>query len=59
MISGNGLLPTWCQAITWTNAALLSASPLGINPNEIKIKPRNLFQENLLENVLQNSSYLV
>ena len=30
--------PLWRQAITWTNADLLSAGPLGTNFNEIRIK---------------------
>ena len=25
--SGNGLLPDWYQAITWTNAGILSIEP--------------------------------
>ena len=33
--SGNGLLPFWQQAITWTNAGLLSIGPLGTNFSEI------------------------
>ena len=35
--SGNGLLLVWCQAITWTNADLLSWSigPLGTNFSDI------------------------
>ena len=35
--SGNGLSPVRCQAITWTNAYLLSSGPLGTNFNEILI----------------------
>ena len=36
--SDNGLLPVQHQAITWTNADLLSIGPLGINFSEIWIK---------------------
>ena len=36
--SGNGLSPVWRQAITWTNADLLSIRPLGTNFSEIWIK---------------------
>ena len=39
--SGNGLLPVWCQAITWTTADLLSRRHLGTNFNEIRIKIQN------------------
>ena len=35
--SGNGLSPVWYQAITWTNAALLSIELLGTNFSEIRI----------------------
>ena len=34
---GNSLLPVWHQAITWTNAALLSIGLLGTNFSEIWI----------------------
>ena len=36
--SDNGLLPAWHQAITWTNAHLLSIGPLEKNFNEIWTK---------------------
>ena len=36
--SGNGLSPIRCQAITWTNADLLSIGPLGTNFSDIWIK---------------------
>ena len=36
--SGNGLSPVQRQAITWTNAGLLSIGPLGTNFSEIWIK---------------------
>ena len=39
--SGNGLSPVWRQAITWTNAALLSIGSLGTNFSEILIKTQN------------------
>ena len=39
--SGNGLLSVWRQAITWTNAVLLSIGPLVINFSEIWIKIQN------------------
>ena len=33
--SGNGLLPVWDQAITWTNADLLSIGLLATNLSEV------------------------
>ena len=36
--SGNGLSPLRCQAITWTNAGLLSIGLLGTNFSEIRIR---------------------
>ena len=39
--SDNGLLPVWCQIITWTNTDLLSIRPLGTNFSEIWIKTQN------------------
>ena len=36
--SGNALSPVGCQAITWTNADLLSIVPLGMNFSEIWIE---------------------
>ena len=36
--SGNGLVPAWHQAITWTNAALLSIELLGTKFSEIWIR---------------------
>ena len=36
--SDNGLSPSRRQAITWTNADLLSIGPLGTNFSEIRIK---------------------
>ena len=35
--SGNGLLPVWRQAITWTNAGVWSIGVLGTNFSEIWI----------------------
>ena len=44
--SGNGLAPNRWQAITWTNAVVLSIRPLGTNFSEILIKKQNsLFME--------------
>ena len=40
--SGNGLLPIWHQAITWTNADLLIIGPLGTNLIEIWMKIQNI-----------------
>ena len=39
--SGNGLSPFRRQAITWTNADMLSVGSLGTNFNEIQIKKQN------------------
>ena len=39
--SGNGMSPVRHQAITWTNANLLSIGPLGTNFCEIRIKMQN------------------
>ena len=36
--SDNGLSPSQCQAIIWTNAGILSIGPLWTNFNEISIK---------------------
>ena len=36
--SGYGVSPDQCQAITWTNADLLSIGPFGTNLNEIRLK---------------------
>ena len=38
IVSGNGLSPRHRQAITWTNAGILSFRPLGTSFNEIRIK---------------------
>ena len=40
--SGNGLPPLRYQAITWTNAGLLSNGPLGTNFSEIQIEIQNV-----------------
>ena len=40
--SGNSLSPVRRQAITWTNADVLSIEPLGINFSEIWIKIQNV-----------------
>ena len=51
--SGNGLSPGRCQAITWTNAGLLSIGPLGPNLCEVWIKIKKLFShENASKNVV-------
>ena len=48
------MAPVCRQAITWTNADLLSFEPLGTNFSEICIK--NIFiQENAFENVVCKS----
>ena len=47
--SGNGLSPVRRQAITWTNADLLSIEPLGAN-NEIK--NYSFIHKNIFENVV-------
>ena len=36
--SDNGFLPSWCQAIIWTNAGISLIGPLGLNFNEILIE---------------------
>ena len=38
LVSGNGLLPVWHQAITWTNADSLSTGLQGTNFSEIWIR---------------------
>ena len=43
IVVGNGLPPVRRQAITWTNADLLSIGPLGINSSEILIKMLNFW----------------
>ena len=40
--SGNGLLPVWQQAITWTNDDLLPFRPIGISLCQIYIKIRKI-----------------
>ena len=47
---GNGLSPIRRQAITWTNAGLLSIGPLGTNLNEIR-HTKLLIYEDAFENV--------
>ena len=41
--SGNGLSPNQCQAITWTNASLLSTGPSGTNISETLIQIQKLY----------------
>ena len=43
IVSGNGLSSVRRQAITWTNAGLLSFGPFGTNFSEIWIEIRNLY----------------
>ena len=55
--SGNGLSPIRRQAITWTNAGLLSIGLLGTNFNRNSII---FIQENAFENVVgQNGGHFV
>ena len=42
--SGNGLSPVRRQAITWTDAALLSMEPLGTNFRDIFLIHENSFE---------------
>ena len=49
---GNGLSPVRCQAITWTNADLLSIEPLGTNFSESRIEMQKKNHENSFENVV-------
>ena len=51
--SDNGLSPGQRQAITWTNAALLSIDPLRTNFSEILIEIHVFFQGNVHENVVR------
>ena len=58
--SGNGLSPIRCQAITWTNAALMSIWPLGTNFSEIWIKTQNVsFSKCTWKCRLQNGGHVV
>ena len=51
--SDNGLSPVRHQAITWSNAGLLSIGPLGTNFSENRIEIQNFFiRENTFENVV-------
>ena len=47
--SGNGLSPLRCQAITWTNAGLLSIGLLGTNFSEKNRNSVIFIQENTFE----------
>ena len=42
IVSGNGLSPVRYQAISWTNADILSIVPLGTKFSEIRIKMQNI-----------------
>ena len=56
----NGLLPVRRQAITWTNAHLLSIRPSGTNFSEIWIKIQNFHsRKSSWKHWLQNSSHFV
>ena len=60
--SGNGLAPSWCQAITWTNADLLAIICFEINFNWIWIKIVNkitFIEENVFENVYKMTAVIV
>ena len=53
--SDNGLSPSRCQAIIWTNAGILKIGPLGTNFGEISIKIHtgvHFIQGNAFENVV-------
>ena len=58
---GNGLSPVPFQAITWTNAGLLSIGLLGTNISEIKNQNFiGFIQENAIEIVIwQNGDHFV
>ena len=43
--SDNGLSPSQCQAIIWTNAGLLSIGPKGSNFSEISIKKKTFHSQ--------------
>ena len=54
--SVNSLSPVRSQAITWTNAALLSIEPLGTKFNEIQMEIQNFYiHENAFEKVICKS----
>ena len=58
--SGNGLSPVRRQAITWTNADLLSIGPSGTNFSEIWIKTQNFsFMKMFFSDHLRNGSHFV
>ena len=50
--SGNGLLPDWCQAITWINAVLLSQghSVTNFSRTSFKNNKKKIYEETVLEN---------
>ena len=52
--SGNGLVPVWHQAITWTNADLTSIVCLQTKYSEIWIKIPNFFFKKIWKTYLQN-----
>ena len=56
----NGLSPGWCQAIIWTNAAILLIGPLGKNFNEIHSKIHTFsFKKINLKCLLENGGHFV
>ena len=53
IVSGNGLSPVRCEAITWNNAALLSIGPLGKKLQWDFNRNSNIFiQEHVFESVV-------
>ena len=56
--SGNDLSPVWYQAITWTNAGLLSIGDLHTNSNETGIKTQFFFHENAIKNICKMTNIL-
>ena len=56
----NGLVPVWHQAITWTNAALLSIGLMGTYFSEIWLGILSLALKNAIEFVVcQNGDHFV
>ena len=48
--SGNGLVLVWRKVISWTNVTLWAIGLLETKFSEFLIRPKNFFQENLLQN---------
>ena len=57
--SGNGLSPIWHQAITWTDANLLSIGPLRTNFSELEIKIQNFLLMKMHLNMLSVKCHFV